>query len=400
MNAPNPAETPALRIVQPGDGGEVLSASRGPAKLRTSWTAAEIMGMTFPPPRWAVPGVISEGVNLLAGPPKVGKSWLSLGLALDVATGGTAFGTIPVDGGPVLYLALEDTARRLQSRIGKVLAGRPAPAGLTLATSCPPLPQGGDEAIAGWLDRNRDARMVILDVFAKMRGASAPGMSAVRHLRSPRRLRRPGPGHPPLGQQHPWRAPTQSREQTTQTAVLPRRVRFPVPPAVTGLLRPQTSRGQETQRRPHLPRPTPGRRPTRHAPHQHPIPAETSGRTPPRRLTKTIGTPPPWPGICSPAHRCTGTSQMTNIAAALVRAGHRVREESMRPLRWAAELTIKPDSADLGLSVLDSLSKSEVLQPPDEPLITAVLTTVTDPAATIYTENETRAGGTDERNGD
>jgi hypothetical protein len=91
---------------------------------------------------------------------------------------------------------------------------------------------------------------------------------------------------------------------------------------------------------------------------------------------------------------------MTNIAAALVRAGHRVREESMRPLRWAAELTIKPDSADLGLSVLDSLSKSEVLQPPDEPLLTAVLTTVTEPAATIYTENETRAGGTDERNGD
>lgn len=174
-----PAERLELRVVQPGDAAEIVSATRRtPARLRTSWTAADLMAMEFPPPRWAVPGVIAEGVNLLAGPPKVGKSWLSLGLGLTVAMGGKAFGAIDVDAGPVLYLALEDTPRRLQTRMAKILAGRPAPEQLTLATACPPLPQGGDEAIAAWLDRNRDARMVIIDVFAKLRGASAPGMSA------------------------------------------------------------------------------------------------------------------------------------------------------------------------------------------------------------------------------
>ena len=134
--------------------------------------------MDFPDPRWAVPGIICEGVTLLCGPPKVGKSWMSLGLGLSVAAGAMAFDSIPVDGGPVLYLALEDTPRRLKTRIGKILGGQPAPTGLTLATACPPLPQGGDEAIAFWLDRHRDARMVIIDVFAKLRGASAPGASA------------------------------------------------------------------------------------------------------------------------------------------------------------------------------------------------------------------------------
>nr|MDT0661915.1 AAA family ATPase [Micromonospora sp. DSM 115978] len=181
MTAPTPSERPDLRVIHPGDDtpAEVIApVRREPGRIRTAWTAADLMAMDFPPPKWAVPGIISEGVNLLAGPPKVGKSWLSLGLGLTVATGGKAFGTIPTDPGPVLYLALEDTPRRLQSRIGKVLAGRPAPAGLTLATTCPPLPQGGDEAIAGWIDRNRTARMVIIDVFAKLRGASAPGMSA------------------------------------------------------------------------------------------------------------------------------------------------------------------------------------------------------------------------------
>ncbi|QKW07379.1 AAA family ATPase [Streptomyces sp. NA04227] len=148
-------------------------------RIRTAWTADELLAAEFPDPKWAVPGIISEGVNLLAGPPKVGKSWLSLGLALSVAAGGQAMDSVPVDAGPVLYLALEDTPRRLQTRMRKILGtGGRAPASLTLATSCPPLPQGGNEAIAQWIERNPEARMVVIDVFAKMRGNSAPGASA------------------------------------------------------------------------------------------------------------------------------------------------------------------------------------------------------------------------------
>lgn len=167
-----PAERPAARMLHTVRPGEVADP------LATAWTADQLMALEFPPPKWAVPGIIPEGVCLLAGPPKVGKSWVTLGLALDIAAGGRAFGAIDVPAGPVLALALEDTGRRLQDRMGKILAGQPAPAGLTLATTCPPLPQGGDEAIAQWLERNPDARMVVIDVFAKMRGVPPPGVSA------------------------------------------------------------------------------------------------------------------------------------------------------------------------------------------------------------------------------
>ncbi|MEU3492208.1 AAA family ATPase [Kitasatospora cineracea] len=136
------------------------------------------MATDFPEPRWAVPGFFAEGVSLLAGPPKVGKSWLSLGLGLDVAAGRPAFGTVPVEPGPVLYLALEDTPRRLKTRMGKLLAGRPAPRDLTIATEFPPLPQGGADALDNWLTRNPDARLVVIDVFAKVRGVSPPGVAA------------------------------------------------------------------------------------------------------------------------------------------------------------------------------------------------------------------------------
>ncbi|MGH3342284.1 MAG: AAA family ATPase [Carbonactinosporaceae bacterium] len=173
MPATNPTDAPFLRPV-PDD---TEHAAR-PAHLRTHWTADELMAMEFVPPVWAVPGIICEGVNLLCGPPKVGKSWAALGLGLAVAAGAQAFDTIPVDGGPVLYLALEDTPRRLQSRMGKILGGRPAPPALTLSTACPQIGQGGDQAIAGWIDRHPDARMVVIDVFAKIRGAAPLGASA------------------------------------------------------------------------------------------------------------------------------------------------------------------------------------------------------------------------------
>jgi AAA domain len=147
-----------------GDTGDTATANR------TSWTAAELMAVEFPAPRWAVPGIVAEGVTVLAGAPKAGKSWLALGLGLACATGGKALGTIDVDAGPALYLALEDTGRRLQARLRLVLGDDLAPATLTLATRCPPLPSGGDALIAAWLDRNPGARLVVIDVLARIHG--------------------------------------------------------------------------------------------------------------------------------------------------------------------------------------------------------------------------------------
>ncbi|MGW7484419.1 AAA family ATPase [Nonomuraea muscovyensis] len=166
--------TTHLRLVN----GDAVEAPAQAVPFRTSWTADELMAMTFPEPHWAVPGIIAEGLSLLAGPPKVGKSWLSLGLGLAVASGAKALEAIEVEPGPVLYLALEDTARRLQNRMGKILGGQPAPKDLTLATTCPTLPQGGEEAIARWLERHGNARLVVIDVFAKIRGTTPPGLSA------------------------------------------------------------------------------------------------------------------------------------------------------------------------------------------------------------------------------
>ena len=83
-----------------------------------SFTASWLMNQEFPPVQYVVPGIVPEGMTLLVAAPKIGKSWMVLGLALELSNGGDAFGCIPVGKPrPVLYLALEDGQRRLQDRL-------------------------------------------------------------------------------------------------------------------------------------------------------------------------------------------------------------------------------------------------------------------------------------------
>lgn len=137
---------------------------------RTRWSASDLLAATFPEPRWAVPGLIPEGLSLLVGPPKVGKSWVGLALGMASGGGGVAFGTVPVPTGGALVLALEDTARRLQSRLSMMLGDGEPPAGLDLATSWPRIGDGAEDWLDDYLTKRPDCRLVVVDVLAKIRG--------------------------------------------------------------------------------------------------------------------------------------------------------------------------------------------------------------------------------------
>jgi hypothetical protein len=140
-------------------------------------SARELMAKALPSVKWIVPGILPEGVTILAGKPKLGKSWLAFGLALAVASGGMALGKRYVECGECLYLALEDNERRLRTRLSKLLNDSDPPEGLHITTWWQTMDQGGAATLDEWLSDHPRCRLVIVDVLQYVRPYTSPSQS-------------------------------------------------------------------------------------------------------------------------------------------------------------------------------------------------------------------------------
>jgi AAA domain len=129
----------------------------------------DLLSWELPPVRWTIPDILPEGLTLLAGKPKMGKSWLALSVALSIAAGGVALGTQPVTKGDVLYLALEDNARRLQSRARRLLTSMSeTPSTMDFALDWPRLGEGGLACLEAYLKVHPNLRVVVIDTWARV----------------------------------------------------------------------------------------------------------------------------------------------------------------------------------------------------------------------------------------
>jgi hypothetical protein len=122
----------------------------------------------LPEPAWSVPGIIPEGCCILAGQPRIGKSFLVLAIELAAATGDRVLG-VQVQQRPVLYLALEDGALRLQARARMLLDDEPLPEEFYYLTR--ESPHSAMDDAQEWVEIHKDCKpMVIVDALAKVRG--------------------------------------------------------------------------------------------------------------------------------------------------------------------------------------------------------------------------------------
>ncbi len=109
----------APRIIEAGTADEDPVDTGGDIPRLKRISAYDLYRADIPAPVWAVEGLVPQGLTVLGAPPKSGKSYFCLQLALSI-TNGKSFLGLKTAQGPVLYFGLEDTESRLRSRMTQV----------------------------------------------------------------------------------------------------------------------------------------------------------------------------------------------------------------------------------------------------------------------------------------
>ena len=145
------------------------------SELIKTKTAKEILATVIPPSEMLVDGLIPQGICILAGPQKVGKSFLALDICCSIATGASVLGRETVQG-ECLYLGLEDTYRRLQSRL--LLMNAEGSDSLHFAIAADKIGGGLEGQIEEFSNEHPNLRLVVVDVMQLARKTAKASYAA------------------------------------------------------------------------------------------------------------------------------------------------------------------------------------------------------------------------------
>ena len=146
-----------------------------PAYLHTV-TLDELMDNVFEVKSAVIENLLYTGAYILAGAPKIGKSFLVAQFAHHVSTGQPIWEYEIKQPGAVLYLALEDDYQRLQERMARMF-GVESDGELFFAVSAKQVGNGLDEQLAFFLREHPSTRLVIVDTLQKVREMSGDAYS-------------------------------------------------------------------------------------------------------------------------------------------------------------------------------------------------------------------------------
>lgn len=120
----------------------------------------------IPPLKFAIPNIMPEGLICIAGRPKAMKSWTALLIAYSVQNGLEIWGH-QCEQGDALYLGLEDSKRRMKSRLQMLNFDKlNAP---TINLESPYLNMGLEESIQGWINLVKKPKLVVIDTLARVK---------------------------------------------------------------------------------------------------------------------------------------------------------------------------------------------------------------------------------------
>ena len=128
----------------------------------------ELMKKVIPPLKWSVLPIMPEGLGFISGRPKAMKSWTVLGICYAVQNGIKFMGHETTQG-DVMYLALEDSERRIKDRIVKLGYHKLKHPTILLASDVPYLGFGFEECIESWIKDKENPRLIVIDTLARIK---------------------------------------------------------------------------------------------------------------------------------------------------------------------------------------------------------------------------------------
>jgi len=129
-------------------------------------TGKELFEMELQEPRVIVENILPAGLHILAGSPKIGKSWLAIWLCNRIATGQDVWGFKTAQG-RTLYLCLEDNLPRIKSRLMSIT--EEGSANTAFATEALSLGAGLNEQIECFIQKHPDTLLIVIDTLQKIR---------------------------------------------------------------------------------------------------------------------------------------------------------------------------------------------------------------------------------------
>lgn len=145
---------------------EIYADSDDDVEELDTLTADELMHLYFPKKEFIVSTLLTPGLAVLAGAPKIGKSWMVLDMCLRIAKGEAFLGQ-PTRKGSVLYLALEDDRYRLHRRLLRI--ADEGSDNMRVAHRCSMEPEALERQIQLFIGQHPDTRLIVIDTFQKIR---------------------------------------------------------------------------------------------------------------------------------------------------------------------------------------------------------------------------------------
>ena len=131
-----------------------------------SMTMEELFDIAYGTKPPIIENILTPGMYVIAGTPKVGKSFLMAQIAYYVSTGMQLWNNC-VTQGDVLYLALEDRYERLQQRLSTMF-GYETSVNLHLAVKSGTLEKGLETQLQNFIYSHPNTQLIIIDTLKKI----------------------------------------------------------------------------------------------------------------------------------------------------------------------------------------------------------------------------------------